>query len=197
MALKLEVFETSSGAGQDDDTRSSALEEERLAAFEKGYAAGWEDGTTAEMSGQQRIRTELAHQLQELSFTWHEARAQALHDLGPLIQAMAGKVLPQIARAALGPLVAEAVTAFAAHGAEVPLIIRVSPADEPALSDFLAQSGDPPLSLVADDTLSEGQVWLRAADAEEAMIDLGKLEQDILRAVHNHFHIEPEKRRHG
>ena len=68
MRLKLEVFEPASPALVRAEAEA-ATEELRLAAFEKGYSAGWEDASAADAGDQHRLRNEIAHQQQELAFT--------------------------------------------------------------------------------------------------------------------------------
>lgn len=195
MRLKLEVFEPASPAAALAEAEE-AREELRLAAFEAGYAAGWEDASRAEASEQHRLRAELGHQLQELAFTHHEARGLILRDLAPLLRAMAEVVLPRVARESLGPLVAEAIAAIAEERAEAPVVLRVAPADVEAVTEVLRQQPAAPLELRADDTLAPGQIWLRAEERELAL-DIDAACARIVAAVRNHFHIEPEARQHG
>ena len=66
MALKLEVFETDT-SGRDGTTivlDTIHLEETKLASYDAGYAAGWEDAATAQSGDQTRIAAELANNLQ-------------------------------------------------------------------------------------------------------------------------------------
>lgn len=195
MRLKLEVFEPLNPV-QARAEAEEAMEDIRLAAFEKGYAAGWEDATAAEASGQHRLRAEIGHQLQEIAFTYHEARGLVLRDLEPLLRAMAEVVLPRVAREALAPLVAEAISDLAAGRCDAPLTLRLSPQDAEAMGEVLKLQAAAPLDLVRDDTLAPGQLWLRAED-REAVIDIDAACRRIGEAVRNHFHIEPEARQHG
>ena len=63
MALRLEVFETA----QETDrpalivTDSGHLEEAKLASFEAGYSAGWEDAATALSEEQIREKFDLGY----------------------------------------------------------------------------------------------------------------------------------------
>lgn len=195
MRLKLEVFEPTNFASARVEAEEE-MEEIRLAAFEKGYAAGWEDATTAETGNQRRLRAEIGHQLQELAFTFHEARALVLRDLEPLLRAMAEVVLPRVAHDSLAPLVAEAIAELAQGRADVPVTLRLCPQDAEAMGDVLKLQSSAPLELLPDDTLAPGQIWLRA-EQREARIDIDAACRHIGEAVRNHFHIEPEARQHG
>ena len=62
--LKLEIFETAEPAAKEaNPADGSALEDARLAAYEQGYSAGWEDASAAQSSEQSRIRSDLARNI--------------------------------------------------------------------------------------------------------------------------------------
>lgn len=82
--LRLEVFETAAKQGAETViTDLSALEEARLASYEQGFSAGWEDALAAQADDRKQLAADLAHTLQSLSFTYHEARAHILRGLEP------------------------------------------------------------------------------------------------------------------
>jgi len=91
----LEDF-SAGGASGDVMTRMSdvALEDQRLASFEQGYSAGWEDAFTAQVEDQTRITGNLASSLGDLSFTYHEALAQLLVSVEPVFRSLVELVLP-------------------------------------------------------------------------------------------------------
>ncbi|MFV0360116.1 MAG: flagellar biosynthesis protein, partial [Tropicimonas sp.] len=74
------------------------LEEERLVAFDSGYRAGWDDAAAAHADEQGRISAEFAGNLQELSFTYHEARNAVLGEMEGILKGIVDKVLPGTAR---------------------------------------------------------------------------------------------------
>ena len=82
MVLRLEVFESEVpvGAGQAETLvlDTGALEDAKLASFESGYSAGWEDAAAAQADDQTRVSADLARSLQSLTFTYHEARNHVL-----------------------------------------------------------------------------------------------------------------------
>src|SRR5690554_3073622 len=104
--LHLETFEPHPGAGATPERVSKdMLEETRLAAFEQGYKAGWDDSSAAKEGEQRHLRADIARNLQELSFTWNEARAHVLRSVAPLVEQMCTRVVPEVARAAIGQTV--------------------------------------------------------------------------------------------
>ena len=112
---KLEVFDTDAGSGRSDMmvVQVSANEEAKLAAYETAYKAGWEDAASAQSEDQARIRADLARNLQQLSFTFQEARAHVLKAVEPLLEEMVNRLLPETARETLAPLVLEQVMPIA------------------------------------------------------------------------------------
>jgi flagellar M-ring protein FliF len=75
----LEDFATLAGpaAQAPSDPAPALADAERLAAYEQGYRAGWDDAVRAEAADQARIGAELARNLQEMSFSFHEARSRS------------------------------------------------------------------------------------------------------------------------
>lgn len=188
MVLRLEIFE-SEARGPASDTvvlDTSALEETRLASYDSGYAAGWEDATAAQSGDQARIGADLARSLQALSFTYQEARSHVLRALEPLLEAMAGKLLPAIAREALGAIVLEQLMPLAADMAETPVTLVLNPLARPAVEPLIAAATGLPLRIEEEASLGEGQVYLRFGGAEN-LVDLDRAASEILAATRGFF----------
>jgi flagellar biosynthesis/type III secretory pathway protein FliH len=195
--LKLEVFDT----GEKPATatvvmQGSDLDEARLAAYEQGFTAGWDDATAAASDDQSRMRTELGRNLQALSFTFHEARTHVLRALAPLLEEMAGRLLPELARASLAPLVLETLMPLAETLAETPVAIVLNPAARPAVEALLHEATGLPFTLREEPTLGEGQVYLRLGDSE-TRIDLDRATAEITAAVRGFYELTHQERKHG
>ncbi|KUJ78881.1 ABC transporter ATP-binding protein [Ruegeria profundi] len=85
---------------QPDDSKlhlldEDALEEQRLAAFEQGYSAGWEDAVQAQEQSRGRVSDELARSLEDMSFTYQEATTRMSLSLEPMFQSLVDVVLPE------------------------------------------------------------------------------------------------------
>ena len=102
-------------------------EEERLAAFEKGYGEGYEDATRAADEERRRVGLALAGRLEDLSFTFHEARAAVLREVRDLVAAVADGVLPAMARGGFGSALVEAIEAELEERAACPVEVSVAP----------------------------------------------------------------------
>jgi flagellar biosynthesis/type III secretory pathway protein FliH len=190
MALRLEVFDSepdgSSGRSETVVLDTLALEEAKLASYETGYSAGWEDASLAQQSDTARVSADLARNLQSLSFTYHEARAHVLKAIEPLLMEVVGRLLPELARQALAPVVWETLRPLADGLVDAPISLVLNPVARPAFEALLAQATGLPLTLVEEPTLGEGQVYLRLGDVErEVNLDLAITE--ISAAVRGFF----------
>lgn len=163
-----------------------SLEEERLAAFEKGYQAGWDDAVKAQSEDARRITADLAQNLRDLSFTYEEAHGAVMAALRPLLMEMARTVLPRLAQDSLVPRIAEMLHDQARALGRQPVEIAAAPGDLPRLEQLAGGGKGPDVTLVADDTLAAGQVYLRFGESE-AELDLPGLLAGITEAVTGFF----------
>lgn len=193
MVLRLEVFETEERYSVPNtvvlDTLS--LEEAKLSAYDSGYAAGWEDAAAAQTTDQTRIGADLARNLQSLGFTYQEARMHVLRALEPLLQEMVGRLLPELARETLAPIVLDVLMPMAERMADAPVTLVLNPRARAAIEALLEQATGMPLTIVEESSLGEGQVYLRMGDAE-TQIDLDRATAEITAAVRGFFEL-PEK----
>lgn len=198
MRPKLEVFDAGPRAQSDPVVvlDQGALEEERLAAFDKGYAAGWEDAAASQAEDQSRMRADLARHMQSLGFTYHEARAHVLKALAPLLTQIVDRILPEMARESLAPVVLEAVMPVAEDLAEAPLALVLNPAARPAVEALLDRATGFPLTIREEPTLGEGQVYFRLGDSE-TRVDLDRVVAEISAAVRGFFDLAERDRQHG
>lgn len=198
MALKLEVFET----GESDRGARTVvldaivLEDTKLASYETGYSAGWEDAMAAQSGDQSRIRADLARNLQSLSFTFHEARDHVLQAIEPLLTEIVNKLLPVLAHDVLPAKVLEILMPMARNLADVPIHLVISPASRAAIDQVLEQTTGLPITVTEEPSLSEGQVYLRLGETEN-QINLDRATQEISAAVKGFFVLPERERKHG
>lgn len=195
MALKLEVF----AVAEKKDAPSTvvldtmALEEAKLASYDSGYSAGWEDAAAAQSDDQAKIGADLARNLQSLSFTYQEARIHVLRAIEPLLQQMVARLLPELARETLAPIVLEVLMPLAEKMADTPITLVLNPCARAGVEALLDHATGMPLTLVEEPSLGEGQVYLRLG-ASETHIDLDRATAEIATAVRGFFET-PEKER--
>ena len=195
--LRLEVFEmkcdnSSSGA----DTALTPLEEARLASYEQGYTAGWEDAVKAQNDEKAQVSADLAHNLQSLSFTYHEARAHVLKGLEPLLMALVGQVLPEVAQLGLPALIQKALMPLADQAADTPITLLFNPAARHVIEPIVANGNGPPFALVEEPTLGEGQVFLQLGNSE-IRIDLDGAVAGMKHALHDFFTLSAKDPQNG
>lgn len=188
MPLKLEVFETDGRPKRADTVvlDVSALDEAKLASFDTGYRAGWDDAAAAQTGDQSKISADLGRNLQSLGFTYQEARAHVLKAVEPLMLEIVGKLLPALARETLAPVLLETLTPLAEGLADAPITLVINPAVRPAVEALLDQATGLPLTIVEETTLGEGQAWLRLGGTE-THVDLDAATEKITAAVRSFF----------
>jgi flagellar biosynthesis/type III secretory pathway protein FliH len=196
--LRLEVFETENAGGGAETvvTDLAALEEAKLAAYEQGYSAGWEDAGAASAADQTRIRADLANSIQGLSFTYHEARTHVLQAVEPLVTRVLCRLLPQIAAKSLPQRVVEEMRPFLRDMAETPMQLVLNPLARPAIEALLGESADLPVQLVDEPSLGEGQVYLKLGDSE-LRVDLAEAALRLSRLIDNFFALQNKDTPHG
>ncbi len=187
-ALQLEVFDTvTAGDGTPQPlVEASALDDARIASFEQGYSAGWEDAAAAQSGDQTCIRADLARNLQSLAFTFQDARSHVLQAIRPLIIEMTSRLLPEVAREALAPTVLGALMPLAEDLANAPLTLVLNPAMRDRVEGLVAQATGLPMVIEEEPSLAEGQVYIRFGPAE-TRVDLTQVTEDISTAVRAFF----------
>lgn len=196
--LRLEVFDSSIAADGTPQplVEASAMEEARIAAFEQGYSAGWEDASAAQQGDQSRIRADLARNLQSLAFTFQDARGHVLQAIRPLIVEMANRLLPEVAREALAPTVLEALMPMADRLADAPLVLVLNPAARDSVESLISQATGLPMVIEEEPSLDEGQVYIRLGTTE-TKVDLSQATADITAAVRAYFNLTNQETPHG
>ena len=187
IAHLLEQFEARVEDGPAISISEMRLEEEKLEAFERGYGAGWEDAEKAQATGHQKVTSEFANNLRELSFTYHEAYGQMAKSLEPLLNRIVTSVLPEIAQKSLGPQISEILGEAAKTTSEQAVEIVVGSGNADLVREMLETQIGIPVRLIEEPSLGEGQAYLRFGDAER-QIDYDDVLAGVSRAVDAFFH---------
>ena len=182
----LEDFSHSHAGPSHASVSEDTFEDIRLAAFEKGYQAGWDDAAKALADDQRYVSADLARNLQDLSFTYHEALTHVTTSLEPLLQRMVHAVLPVAAQQSLGVRIVSEVMDMVKDRAEGKLILTMSPESRTRLEPLFQSNLPMPAVLRDDDSLGQGQVFLKF-DQDERNIDLDGLIKDIEAALTGFF----------
>ena len=190
MVLRLEVFE-SDDVGTTSETvvlDTLLYEEAKLASYDLGYSAGWEDAAAAQSGDQTRITADLGRNLQSLSFTYQEARGHILRGIEPLLDQMVCKILPAMAQESLGAVVLDALLPMIQGLADVPVTLVLNPAVRAAVEPLIDAATGLPLVIEEEPSLGEGQVYLRVGQSE-ALVDLDRVTTEITSALRGFFEL--------
>lgn len=158
------------------------IETRRLAAFEEGYQAGWEDAVQAHTKDKLRITSDLAQNLLDLSFTYNEAYTHLFRELRPLLVEIVDTLLPRLLRRSIGPRIVEELQAAAAESLRGEVHILVNPAVVELVETLVEQDGAMPVSVRGDAGLAEGQAQLSLSD-REIEINLDEMIAEISSAL--------------
>lgn len=178
--LSLEDFETvarpSSGSVIEHLTRAAA-EVEKMASYEQGYQAGWDDAARAQAENQTRIEADFARNLQELSFTFHEARAHVIQAMEPLLSSLINVLLPRLVVESLGERILEELQPFLEQAADTPIELVTAPANRAIMESLMKSVETLPIRLTEEPSLAEGQVYVRMGKTERQIDLTGALDR--------------------
>jgi flagellar assembly protein FliH len=162
-------------------------EAEKVTSYEQGYQAGWDDATRAQTEDQTRIGAEFARNLQELSFTFHEARAHVMQAMEPLLTELVETVLPSLVSETLGQRILDELRPLIEDGADSPVELVVSPSSRSALQQQMDAAKTVAIRLTEEPSLAEGQVYLRIGKIERQIDMSGALANisDAIRALYS------------
>ena len=162
------------GAGPGEADPATLAEEERLSAFEKGYSEGYEDANRAAEEERRRVGAALAGRLEDLSFTYHEARVAVLREVREMVAAIGDGVLPGLGREGFGPALAEAVAAEIEARVACAVAVAVAPDAVDRVGPLMPEVEGFPVELRADPDLGPGQAVIGFPDGERE-IDMAPL----------------------
>ncbi|MBY5977683.1 ABC transporter ATP-binding protein [Phaeobacter italicus] len=151
------------------EINEAEIEEQKLASYETGYSAGWDDAVTAKDNEVTKISSELASSLEDLSFTFHEAQSQLLETLDPMFKVLTSAVLPDAMAASFGHHIVDQLTDMAKSQADQPINIVVSPGEGAAVRALLTRSFSVPVAVREDVGLSAGQAYLKVGGVEREL----------------------------
>lgn len=173
-ALKLEDFGVQPHLFVPELIDGSQLEEERLAAFDRGYAAGWDDSCKAAESRAADSQDALRARLQDLGFTFHEARAHVMQAMQPMLEAIMRHAVPKVLAATLGRRLVAEFEEMMRGTSDADIALLVAPGETPMVDEALADITALPIIIEEDPAIEPGQFHLRLG-AKEREIDLNEL----------------------
>jgi len=163
-------------------------EEAKLEAFENGYKAGWDDAAKSHAENLDNVSVELARNLQELSFTFHEARAQILKDMRAVFSELMEKIMPRIAAENMPAIIAEQIAEIAQSEVNTRIELLVHPSNVESVSNLMPAPDQLDVVVVAEPSLGDGQARLVFADGEQN-VDLSAVLQTAQEKTEGFFNL--------
>ncbi|MEO0751018.1 MAG: hypothetical protein AAFY25_04385 [Pseudomonadota bacterium] len=167
---------------------TSLLEDQKLASYETGYQAGWDDSASANTEAGNQISADFAQNMRDLSMTYQEAYAGLLRDVQPLLTQIVDVVLPVMAQDTLTPRLVALIEKQMSKSPRRALVLSTSPSGLEFLQPMVDGLDDGlDVELRSDDTLASGQVHLNFGTDHEEELDTTALIEAIQNAVHGFF----------
>ncbi|WP_027262721.1 hypothetical protein [Sedimentitalea nanhaiensis] len=172
------------------------LEDLRLASFEQGYTAGWDDAIRAQASDQARITGALGNNLEDLSFTYQEALVQMMTAVEPVFRGLVETVLPEALMQSVGEQIVEQCCEMAMGQVAQPVSLLVPPGAANAIQPALQRNLSMQVEIVESEDMGPGQVWLKVGDRERE-IDCGQLLTNLRSSIDAFFFDTTKATVHG
>ena len=171
-------------------------EDQRLEAYEEGYKSGWEDAVTATRTEQTQLSAEFVQQVQDMSFSYHEAHAKLSAVMTRLLTDIVARLLPELMQPALSAQLADQMRTLVEDQPKQAIELAVAPENRPLIEKLLSDHAPVPFAIVEDPGLTMAQVFLRV-DQTEREINLDAVTSTITSAVQAFLHLAEQKRHHG
>ncbi len=155
-------------------------------SYDDGYRAGWDDALAQDETRRQAISAEFERNLQELAFSFHEARAQVMLSLRPLVEGLVAQLFPRLGPMALADQVVAVLEPIAEQTSAPTISLVCAVEDAPFLRPLLEGTTGLGATLDPDPTVLPGQVSFRLGHERHA-ITLDAAMTRITELVSAHF----------
>ncbi|PTX57559.1 hypothetical protein C8N43_2229 [Litoreibacter ponti] len=160
-------------------------------AFDEGYKCGWKDGVESKETREMELKEELSSALQELNFTYFEARQHAVASMRPVLQSMVDAILPKLGAEALGARVVELMQEVVDR-IEPSATLICAPDSVEMLTDLVGQHVKFPIEIKPEPTLTTSQAVLKLDDSQ-LRIDLEQTIETIQSSIDDFYSFTEEK----
>lgn len=173
-----------------------AIEDQRLAAFEQGYAAGWEDAVSAQNVETTAHISNLNASLADLSFTYQEAFTAFQNVVSPVIEGLVQQVLPRLAQETFGSVLVERCLEMASQQAASQVLLVVPPDQEQTVRAAVSADLSLPLEVVSDEMMAPLSAEIRFPE-KTAELDMGAILEGLSIATQSFSHHVSEEVKNG
>lgn len=162
----------------------------KKAAFEDGYASGWDDARKAEDAAHAHIDAEFERCLHELAFTYHEAVGQIRAEMLPLVDALLEQFFPKLLPDLLLETVREEILKHAEEHLSPSIELQAAVGTAELFEDLLLERTDLQINVREEPSLGPNQAFVRIEKREilvdfEPLLSLARSQLDAMRVTYN------------
>ncbi len=184
--IHLENFQPTAVQQSRAEALTGEVEKKLLEAYEHGHKAGWDDAVQAQTKEYTKISADFAKNIQDMSFTYHEVQAHIMRSIEPLLREMVMRVLPVAAAETLGQTILDALRPMTEGALDTPVELVLHPDNRPKVAPLLEASMSLPLTVVEEETLGSGQIFIRLGQSEKS-IDMEEVLSAVSQAIEAYF----------
>lgn len=174
-------------AEAEGQTSGVASEEEKLQSFEAGYQAGWDDALKAQKESNDHISAEFAQNLQDMTFTYHEALSKLTSSIEPVMKEVVSKLLPEIVAQSLVGHICEQIDILIKENVGQNIEVVVCKSNVSKLEMIAGDKYENQIKIVAEETLGEGQAFVRIGNSER-QVDIAGVVEGVSNAIAAFFY---------
>ncbi|WP_300011753.1 ABC transporter ATP-binding protein [uncultured Roseobacter sp.] len=179
-----------------EGARAELTEDQQLQSFEKGYQAGWDDAVKAQADSVAKISAEFGQNLQDMSFTYHEALSKLTVSMEPVLTEIVDKLLPGVMHEALGAHIVTQLTEMISEQPNQPIEIVVAPSQVERIQELAEGKLSDPFEIVTEQSLGDGQAYVCIGSVEHS-IDLDSVLAGVSEAMAAFFHEAEQEKENG
>ncbi|WP_195821150.1 ABC transporter ATP-binding protein [Roseobacter sp. MH60115] len=179
-----------------EEISTEIAEDQQLQSFENGYQAGWDDAVKAQADSVAKISAEFGQNLHDMSFTYHEALSKLTSSMEPVMAEIVDKLLPPLTRDSLGMHIVDQLMEMIKEQPNQPIQIVVAPSQVETIQDLAEGKLTDPFEVVAEQSLGDGQAFVRIGSVERS-IDLDGVLAGIGKAIAAFFHEAEQEKENG
>lgn len=162
----LERFSPSGARAPRDRAVQAAMDAAKTESFEAGYTSGWDDAIASDKAARQHLEAEFQRNVQGLALTFGDAVAHVRSELRAFVEAITDRFIPAVAPECLSAHVRAELLDIGDDLVDAPLEIVVSPDCISKISEMVKGEFSSDITVVKDETLSSGQVFVRIGEKE-------------------------------
>lgn len=158
----------------------------KKAAFEDGYASGWDDARQADDAARAHIVAEFERCLQDMAFTYHEAVGQVRAEIVPLVDAILEQFLPPLLPNLLRESVREEILKHAEDHLSPAIELQAATGTAELFDELLSDRSDLQITVKEEPSLGPNQAFVKIEHREvlvdfEPLLALARSQLDALR----------------